>query len=71
MGVCLGIFLVWTLLWVVTLSQQAPEFLTARDQGIFGTPLLPVFLVAIVVTAISMWAAVSGSARCLRRMRRV
>jgi hypothetical protein len=37
---CIGLALVSTLSWVTTLSVQAPGFLTAKDQGIFGTPLL-------------------------------
>jgi hypothetical protein len=68
---CLGLFLVSTLLWATTLSVQAPEFLTAKDQGIFGTPLLPVFLIAIVVMAGACWLVISGSARCVRSVHSV
>jgi hypothetical protein len=66
---CLGFFLVSTLLWAATLTVQAPEFLTAKDQGIFGTPLLPVFVMAVVVMSGATWMAISGSARCLRSAR--
>jgi hypothetical protein len=66
---CLGIFLVSTLSWIATLYEQAPSFLTAKGQGIFGTPLLPVFLLAIVVMSAALWIIVSGSARCLRNVR--
>ena len=66
---CLGLFLISTLSWAATLYAQAPSFLTSKDQGIFGTPLLPVFLVAIVVMTGACWLVMSGSARCLRSVR--
>jgi hypothetical protein len=66
---CLGIFLISTLTWTATLSVQAPDFLTAKDQGIFGTSLLPIFLIAIVVMSGALWMVISGSARCLRNVR--
>jgi hypothetical protein len=68
---CLGIALVSTMLWVITLTVQVPSFLTAKDQGILGTALLPVFLVAVAVMAVAMWIVASGSARCLRSVRRL
>jgi hypothetical protein len=55
-----------TLLWVGTLLVQAPGFLTSRDQGIFGTSYLPVFLVVLVVMTCALWMVTANSARCLR-----
>jgi hypothetical protein len=63
---CLCVVLLSTLSWVTALSQQAPGFLTSKDGGVFGTPFLPVFLVAIVVMIGTSWLVVSRSARCLR-----
>jgi hypothetical protein len=62
----LGVVLVSTLLWVFTLTVQAPSFLTAQDQGCFGTALLPVFLAAVAVMAMANWIVASSSLRCLR-----
>ena len=64
----LGIFLIAILAWVATLSLQAPDFLTASDQGIFGTPLLPLFVVAILFMSAAGWMVVSASARCRRNL---
>src|ERR1039458_3546110 len=66
---CLGVVLISTLSWVAALSEQAPDFLTAKDGGVSGTPFLPVFLVAIVVMIGASWLVVTRSARCLRSIR--
>ena len=68
---CLGVVLVSTLSWVATLCVQAPEFLTSKDGGVFGTSFLPVFLVAMVIMIGASWLVVAGSARCLRSVRSV
>jgi hypothetical protein len=58
-----------TLLWVGTLLVQAPGFLTSKDQGIFGTSYLPVFLVVLVAMTGALWMVTAHSARCLRNSR--
>jgi hypothetical protein len=68
---CLGVAFISTLLWVATLSVQAPDFLTVKDGGILGTSFLPVFSVAMVVMIGTSWMVVVGSARCLRSIRSV
>jgi hypothetical protein len=68
---CLFVVLISTLSWVTALSGQAPGFLTSKDGGVFGTPFLPVFLVAIVVMIGTSWLVVTRSARCLRSIRTV
>lgn len=68
---CLGVALISTLSWVVALSDQAPNFLTAKDGGVFGTSFLTVFLVAIVVMIGTAWLVVTRSARCLRSIRTI
>jgi hypothetical protein len=62
---CLCVVLISTISWVSAFSQQAPSFLTSKDGGVFGTPFLPVFLVAIVVMIGTSWLVVTRSARCL------
>jgi hypothetical protein len=66
---CLCIVVASTLSWVVALSAQAPDFLTAKDGGIFGTSFLTVFVVAIVVMIGTSWLVVTNSTRCLRSVR--
>jgi hypothetical protein len=68
---CLCVVLIATVSWVTALSGQAPDFLTSKDGGVFGTPFLPVFLVAIVVMIGTSWLVVTRSARCLRTVRTV
>lgn len=65
----LCVVLISTLSWVTVLSEQAPDFLTSRDGGVFGTSFLPVFLVAMVVMIGTSWLVVTRSARCLRSIR--
>ena len=55
---CLGV--VSTLSWVATLCVQAPEFLTSKDGGVFGSSFLPVLLVAMVVMIGTSWLVVTG-----------
>jgi hypothetical protein len=66
---CLCVVVASTLSWVVALSAQAPDFLTARDGGVFGTSFLSVFVVAVVVMIGTSWLVVAGSTRCLRSVR--
>lgn len=68
---CLGVVLIATVSWVTALSEQAPDFLTSKDGGVFGTSFLPVFLVAMVVMIGTSWLVVTRSARCLRSVRSV
>jgi hypothetical protein len=68
---CLCLVLISTISWVTALSEQAPDFLTSRDGGVFDTPFLPVFLVAIVVMIGTSWLVVTRSTRCLRSIRTV
>jgi hypothetical protein len=68
---CLCLVLISTISWVTVLSEQAPDFLTSKDGGVFGTPFLPVFLVAIVVMIGTSWLVVTRSVRCLRSIRTV
>jgi hypothetical protein len=58
-----------TLLWVGTLLVQAPGFLTSKDQGIFGTSYLPLFLFVLVAMIGALWMVTASSARCLRSSR--
>ena len=67
----LGIVLASTLSWATTVCVQAPGFLTSKDQGVLGTSLLPVFILAIVVMVGAGWLAVASSSRCLRSIRTV
>jgi hypothetical protein len=66
---CLAVVLIATLSWVATLCVQAPQFLTAKDGGVFGTCFLPVFLVAMIVMIGTLWLVAKGSTRCLRNVR--
>ncbi len=68
---CLSIVLLSTIAWVATLTVQAPDFLTSKDGGPFGTSFLPIFLVAIVVMIGTSAIVVSRSARCIRIIRAV
>jgi hypothetical protein len=67
----LGIVLASTLSWATTVCVQAPGFLTSKDQGVLGTSLLPVFILAVVVMVGAGWLAVASSSRCLRSIRTV
>jgi hypothetical protein len=66
---CLAIVIVSTIMWVATLTVQAPDFLVAKDGGPFGTAFLPLFLVAILAMIGTSWIVVSRSAQCLRSIR--
>jgi hypothetical protein len=68
---CLSIVLLSTIAWVATLTVQAPNFLTSKDGGPFGTSFLPIFLVAIMVMIGTSAIVVSRSARCIRIIRAV
>jgi hypothetical protein len=62
---CLAVALLSTLAWAATLYVQAPGFLTLSSQGVLGTPLLPIFAVAVVLMAGASCLAAVGSARYL------
>jgi hypothetical protein len=66
---CLSVVLVSTLLWVATVYAQAPGFLTSKDQGVLGSSLLPVFIVAVLVMSGTCWLVGVCSNRCLRNVR--
>jgi hypothetical protein len=69
LAACLGIVVISTVVWVATLTVQAPDFLTSKDGGPFGMSFLPIFLVATVLMVATSWVVVSRSARCVRIIR--
>ena len=68
-AVFLGVALLSTVLWAVTLSVQSPGFLNRSSQGVLGAPLLPVFAVTIAAMAGTCWIVVAATARCLHTTR--
>lgn len=65
-GALLVVALVCTLGWALTLSSQAPGYLFWSHQGVFGTSLLSVFVVAVLIMAGATGLVIGGSTRCLR-----
>lgn len=61
----LGVALACTLAWSSTLSTQAPGYLSWGHLGLFGTSLLSVFVVAVVVMAGATGLVIAGCRRCL------
>jgi hypothetical protein len=66
---CLSIVLASTIASVATLTVEAPDFLTSKDGGPFGTSFLPVFLVATMFMIVTSWIVASRSNRCVRIIR--
>jgi hypothetical protein len=65
-AVFLAIALASTLAWAMTLSSQAPGYLFWSHQGVFGTSLLSVFVIAVLAMAAATGLVISGCTRCLR-----
>ena len=65
-GALLVVALVCTLGWAMTLSSQAPGYLFWSHQGVFGTSLFSVFVVAVLIMAGATGLVIGGSTRCLR-----
>ncbi len=65
-GAFLGVALVCTLAWAMTLSSQAPGYLFWSHQGLFGNSLVSVFVVTVLVMAGASGLVIAGCTRCLR-----
>lgn len=65
-GACLGLALLCTLAWSITLSSEAPGFLFWPNLGFMGRSLISVFVVTFVGMAAAASLAIAGCTRCLR-----
>jgi hypothetical protein len=65
----LAVAVISTLTWAATLYGEAPGFLIWTNEGVLGTPLLPLFILALVVMVGACSLVAVGCTRCLRSVR--